>query len=490
MKVLIIDKNTLMRKSIKEDILYVGYDVEDTSNYKVDLSDLLLGQYDLLIIDACSAGFKLSRDIREFEKERKSELITPIIFISNKDEIELRIQCFQSGGNEFVIKDRKNDISLKINSILKPDLIWKGTDIAIVEDDNTTAKFLMYLLKNKGANVSWFNNAVDCYAFLQENTVDLIVTDYMMPKMSGTELVTKIRTELGLKELPIMFTSSTKEKAEILEFYKCGGNDFISKPFLKEEVYTKIKILLDNMNKTKVMNQYIKELSNLNDVKDQFLAVCSHDLRAPLNSIIGYSDVLIQDDELERDVTDMIKVMNKSAHSLLGMVDDLLTLSEVQLQDEIDLLEVDLVEIVKESFEQMKGSMTKDIEFKIIDKSNKAKIFGNDSMLRRTFTNLLSNAYKFTEDGGEISSTIWCEDEMLYCTVKDSGIGIPKEDLSNVFVRMSGVGRYGLEGQKSTGIGLSIVKEIVEKHNATIDVDSEEGEGTIFTLGFELKKGA
>jgi signal transduction histidine kinase len=490
MKILIIDKNTLMRKNLKEELMYVGYDVEDTSCYTVDLSKIVDSKYQLLIVDACECGFKLSSEIREYEKSHNSDIITPVIFVAGKDDIKLRLESFQSGGNEFVIKERKSDISLKVNSILKPDLIWKGTNIAIVEDDNTTAKFLMYLLKNKGARVNWFNNAVDCYDFLKDNSVDLIVTDNIMPNMTGTELVTKIRTELGLKELPIMFTSSTKEKVEILEFYKCGGNDFISKPFLKEEVYTKIKILLDNTNKTKAMNQYIKELSNLNDVKDQFLAVCSHDLRAPLNSIIGYSDVLIEDDELESDVTDMIKVMNKSAHSLLGMVDDLLTLSEVQLKDELDLFEVDLHEIIKESYEQMKGSMSKSIEYTIDDRSDNAKIFGNDSMLRRTFTNLLSNAYKFTEDGGVISSKIWCEEDIVYCTIKDSGIGIPKKDLSNVFVRMSGVGRYGLEGQKSTGIGLSIVKEIVEKHNATIDVDSEEGKGTVFTLGFEMKKGA
>jgi DNA-binding response OmpR family regulator/two-component sensor histidine kinase len=490
MNILLVDKNTLTRKTIKEELSYVGYEVTDTNDVVSAELSLKKDVFDLIIIEADKSGFKFANKIRTKEKENNFDQITPIIFTSEEDNIDNRLESFKSGGNEFTIKGSKGELSGKVNSILKPDLIWKGSTIAVVEDENTTAKFLTYLLKNKGAHVHCFNNAVDCYNFLKDQKVDLIVTDYRMPEMSGTELVVKIRKELGLNELPIVFTSSTKDKAEILEFYKCGGNDFISKPFLKEEVYTKVKILLDNTNKTKVMNQYIKELSSLNDVKDQFLAVCSHDLRAPLNSIIGYSDVLIEDDELESDVTDMIKVMNKSAHNLLAMVNDLLALSEVQLKDNIDLEEVDLVEIVEDCFAQMKGSMSKSIKFTLKDEASSSIIYGNDSMLRRTFTNLLSNAYKFTEDGGSITSRIWSEGTVVYCTVEDSGIGIPQENLSNIFVRMSGVGRSGLEGQKSTGIGLSIVKEIVEKHRATIDVESEEGVGTVFKLGFGQRRGA
>ncbi|WP_127715789.1 response regulator [Halobacteriovorax sp. HLS] len=490
MKLIIVDKNTLLRKTIKEELSYVGYDVVDKNDFDEVFSIIKSDVIDLVIVEASNEGFKLSQRIRSYEKDNNLDNILPIVFTAELDEIELRLESFRCGGNEFIVTDNKGGISYKINSILKPDLIWNGSSIAIVEDDNTTAKFLTYLLKSKGASVNWFNSAVDCYEFLKKESVDLIVTDFVMPLMTGTELVKKIRIELGLKDLPIVFTSSTKEKSEILGFYKCGGNDFISKPFLKEEVFTKIKILLDNTNKTKMMNQYIRELSNLNDVKDQFLAVCSHDLRAPLNSIIGYSDVLIEDNDLDSDVTDMIRVMNKSAHSLLGMVDDLLTLSEVQLKNELDLKEIDLAKIVEESFEQLKGAVKKKISFNIEDKSEHAIIYGNDSMLRRIFSNLLSNAYKFTEDGGEISSRIWCEEGIVYCTIQDSGIGIPQKYLNNVFVRMSGAGRYGLEGQKSTGIGLSIVKEIVDKHKATIEIDSEEGKGTVFTLGFELKKGA
>ena len=490
MNILIIEKNTFKRKLIKEELSYVGYEIRDTSDISGAEMFLQKEVFDLIIIKANKSGFDFVNRFRKRDKRNHIDQIIPIIFISEVDNIELRLESFRIGGNEFIVMSNKGELSMKVNSILKPDLIWRGTNIAIVEDDRVTARFLTYLLKNKGANVNWFSNATDCFSYLKNESVDLIVTDFRMPVMTGTELVTKIRKELGMIDLPIVFTSATKEKAEILEFYKCGGNDFISKPFLKEEIYTKLKILLDSRNKTKVLNQYIKELSNLNDVKDHFLAVCSHDLRAPLNSILGYSDVLIEDDELDPDVTDMIKVMNKSATNLLSMVNDLLVLSEVQLKEELELEEVDLSNIIQDSFSQLKGIMSKDITYTLKNNAKNSKIYGNDSMLRRTFTNLLSNAYKFTKDGGSITSRIWTEGSVVYCTVEDSGIGIPQESLSNIFVSMSGAGRNGLEGQKSTGIGLSIVKEIVEKHKATIDVSSEEGVGTMFTLGFEQKKGA
>ena len=135
---------------------------------------------------------------------------------------------------------------------------------------------------------------------------------------------------------------------------------------------------------------------------------------------------------------------------------------EVQIKGDFSVEEVDIVSHVDDCFDQMKGSMTKEITFTLNDNSNHATILGNDSMLRRTFTNLLSNAYKFTVQGGTIQSNIWIEKEILYCSIEDSGIGIPRKDLNILFHRMSGIGRHGLEGQKSTGIGLSFVKEILD----------------------------
>ncbi|OUR97047.1 hypothetical protein A9Q84_11995 [Halobacteriovorax marinus] len=480
----------MSRKAIKEELSYVGYDVTEATDLNGGMKSFRSKKYDLVIIAVENEGLSTCRAIRDLEKSKNADDIVPIICMSVCDEFSIRLKSFEAGANEFLPKDHRAEVILKVNSILKPDLLWKGTVIAIVEDDRTTAKFLTYLLKNKGAEVYWFQSAIECFDFLKESSVDLVVTDNFMPNMTGCELVVKIRKELGLKELPVVFTSATKEKESVLEFYRSGANDFISKPFLKEEVYTKIKLLLDNRNKTKTMNKYIEELSSLNEVKDQFLAVCSHDLRAPLNSIIGFSDVLIQDDEIDHDSLDMVKVINKSALSLLGMVNDLLTLSEVQLKGDFTISEIDIFSLVNDCFDQMKGSMTKDIAFTLNDNSDHATILGNDSMLRRTFTNLLSNAYKFTAHGGTILSHIWIDSDYLYCTIQDTGIGIPKKDLKSLFSRMSGAGRHGLEGQKSTGIGLSIVKEILDKHNAIIDVDSEEGVGTIFTLGFEYKKGA
>ena len=109
-------------------------------------------------------------------------------------------------------------------------------------------------------------------------------------------------------------------------------------------------------------------------------------------------------------------------------------------------------------------------------------------MLLRVFNNLLSNAYKFTPEKGKIFTHVKGDQDWIIVSIEDSGIGIPEKSIENLFNEFSGAGRTGLQGEKSTGLGLSIVKKIIDEHNGYIDVKSTEGKGTTFTIKFSRMK--
>lgn len=426
------------------------------------------------------------KTIRDNTLEKKS---IPIICAAKTDELKVRMEAFNNGADEFVEIFDKKSLLMKVNSFLKPDLLWKGLKTLLVEDDKISAKFISHVLKSKGAQVKHFLDAVEAYEYIKENPgLDLILTDHIMPNLTGIDFVKKIRREIGLKSVPIVFISSIQNKVEVLEFYKAGGNDYLSKPLIKEELYVKVNQLLENRIKSEILHKQVEELEKLSRVKDQFLAVCSHDLRTPLNTIMGLSNLIIEDEEVDEDVGEYVKQIDSSAKDLLEMVNELLDFSEIQIRTkEITLTKLDLSELLRTCVRKMNVINTKQLAINHLSLGESFYINGNRNMLTRAINNVLNNAYKFTPDNGMINIQLWAEEENVYISIKDSGIGIPKESQDKLFDEMSGIGRVGLHGEKSIGLGMSIVKKIIDQHSGTIEVNSEENKGTEIIFGFKLE---
>ncbi|WP_372651459.1 response regulator [Halobacteriovorax sp.] len=484
MNVLIIKHQDFSVERIQETFISNGYNVFICST-KSEVADFVeLRCPSLFLLPADEVGFSISRFIRSSRVIDYNLSSTPILFLGENDVISQRIESISNGGSDFVDRTNLAKIIKISRNLLEPDLLWKGAKVVVVEDDKTSARIISSYVENMGSVVKWFMSGEECLKYLEEESADLLLVDYIMPAMNGAELTKKIRNELGLKELPIIFTSSTLDKEEILEFYRSGGNDYISKPFLKEELYTKMKLQLESSQNTRALNVYIEELKNLSNVKDQFLAVCSHDLKTPLNSIIGYTDVLKSDTHLDEEGVEILDIINNASKDLLSLVDDILTCSEVHLSGEVAMKNLKVTKVVEYILKQVKGISKKQLEYDLKIDVKEPIILGNEPMLRRVFSNIYSNALKFTPSGGKIVTRVWEEGDYIKCSITDSGIGIPEKHMEKVFSKMSGLGRLGLEGQKSTGLGLSIVKDIIEKHRGRVEVESQEKIGTTFTLTF------
>lgn len=266
----------------------------------------------------------------------------------------------------------------------------------------------------------------------------------------------------------------------------------LTKDFIALEKETKERIEAEKMLKLAIEELEAKsfELNKLNQDKDKFISVISHDLRNPISSIIGSSSLLL-DHAVEIDQKDsrrIIEIINKSSRNILQQLNDLIALAQsadtkkffspvvLNLHDEVNNDVRFLWDLVEK----------KDIEIKNqID--NNIFIEADKFMFRSILQNLLTNALKYTGKGGKVTLSSKTHEQMVDVMITDTGIGMTEEEKEKLF---SGniTSKPGTEEEKGTGMGLKLVKDFVEKHKGTIEVMSEEGKGTSVTITFPLAK--
>lgn len=227
-----------------------------------------------------------------------------------------------------------------------------------------------------------------------------------------------------------------------------------------------------------------EELAQLNKEMEQFLAVLTHDMRTPLTSIKGYASIL-RDRELEREQQSHIaKVILRSQDTLLEIVNNLLEIGKLQSGTPV-LLErssFDLALLVKgitESLETQAGE--KNISLNDESVPIPVEITGDEKKIQRIILNLISNAIKYTPDGGQVYIDTRVDGQFAEVAVRDTGYGIPADELPFIFDRYSRVKKHQSIAI-GTGLGLAIVKSLVEAHRGEILVESEEGVGSTFTI--------
>jgi len=225
-------------------------------------------------------------------------------------------------------------------------------------------------------------------------------------------------------------------------------------------------------------------LKKLNDTKDRFISIVSHDLRTPFSSILGFTDILLNDDEITvEESKQYIGYIQESAQSMLALVNSLLDWTRLQTgRIRFEPAKIDLSEQVKKAIDTLSGFALKKniaLENRVEEEIN---VFADKSLLAQVFGNLLSNSLKFTQSGGTISISFAQSNvpRFIEVWVNDTGTGISKENLAKVFDVDAKFTSEGTAGEKGTGLGLSLVREIVEKHGGEIWVESKVGKGTTF----------
>jgi two-component system, sensor histidine kinase and response regulator len=225
-----------------------------------------------------------------------------------------------------------------------------------------------------------------------------------------------------------------------------------------------------------------KRLHELDRSKAEFLGLVSHELRTPLTSIIGYARLLRDERTSNLNTDQFTEVIQRNAQRLLRLVEDLLFLSQNQPGEmAVELRSADLADITASAVEEMRPEAQRkriDLTFSAaavprfaVDPARIAQLLGN----------LISNAVKFTPEGGKVEVSLGMEGEQAVLAVADTGVGIPAADRERIFERFFRTAIATREVIPGTGLGLAIAKDIVAGHHGTIEVDSDEGRGSTFT---------
>ena len=231
-------------------------------------------------------------------------------------------------------------------------------------------------------------------------------------------------------------------------------------------------------------NEQLRELDRL---KDEFIGLVSHELRTPLTSIIGYIALLRDERSKGLNVDHFAEVIERNAQRLLRLVGDLLFLSRIQSgQLAMELRGTDLAAIASEAVAEMRPEAQRK-NVSLILSGGEVPLFAADpTRIAQLLGNLISNAVKFTPEGGRIDVKLGTDGDHAVLTVADTGTGIPGTDLELIFERFFRSASASRQMIPGTGLGLTITKAIVAAHNGTITVHSQEGEGSTFTVRLPL----
>jgi signal transduction histidine kinase len=222
----------------------------------------------------------------------------------------------------------------------------------------------------------------------------------------------------------------------------------------------------------------------LDRMRDAFVATVSHELRTPLTSISGFLEMM-QDEEDRLDDTgrQYLNVIRRSTERLYSLVEDLLLVAQIEAKRvELDLEDVDVAELAARAVETMRPAAgEKGVTLELVS-DHPPPARGDQVRLTQVLDNLVSNAVKFTDEGGVVTVTVNGDGSSLELVVRDSGIGVPSEEQGQVFTRFFRASTATRRAIPGTGLGLAISRALVEQHGGTISFSSREGEGTTVTV--------
>ncbi len=368
-----------------------------------------------------------------------------------------------------------------------------GARILVIDDETGMREGCRRALHPHGHVVDTAANIATGRRMLHTNDYDLFLLDVMLPDGSGLDLIGPI-LQRDPEAICIIITGFGSIEMAVAAVRR-GAYDFLSKPFTSDELIMAVDQGLERRQlksiekEARALALAKEELEKLDAVKSQLMLKVAHELRAPVAAVQSYINLLLGGyfDEEETEVT--LSRVQERLDEMLEVISDLLELARLkeikdQLVAEADEQPMaDLLKEVCDLFREQARQKEQDLEVQILDRPT---IKANAKHLKQLWTNLISNAIKYTPRGGRIAVSLQADGQALVGTVEDSGIGISPEDQEHLFHEFFRSDEAKASGEMGTGLGLSIVKQIVDTYNGEIEVESRPGEGTRFTFRLPL----
>lgn len=321
---------------------------------------------------------------------------------------------------------------------------------------------------------------------------DLLILDLLMPDLSGYDVCKILRKNHTLYELPIIMLTTKNKIEDIVKGFEAGANDYVSKPFNYLELLARVKTLI----KLRKLTRANSILQQAIEMKNQFLNMTIHDLKNPLNVIVGLTKMIKRDLEGNSDSNELLELILESSDLMINLVNELLEAAKIESgKFRLDKILLNLNELSEATYKKSipAAEMKKQKIIFTPEPNDDAFIYGDNLRIQEIIDNLVSNAIKYSPFGKNIELNIKKRFDssglkMIRVEVSDEGPGFTADDKSKLFGKFQKLSAQPTGGERSSGLGLSIVKQLVDMHDGKIWVESEFGEGSKFIVEFQAEE--
>lgn len=364
--------------------------------------------------------------------------------------------------------------------------------ILIVDDVMSNVLLLKVLLTNEKFAIATASNGRQALEQVEKENPDLVLLDVMMPDMSGFEVAQHLKSNPNTADIPIIFLTALNSTADIVKGFQVGANDFISKPFNKEELIIRVTHQISLVAAKRLILSKTEELQRTIAGRDKLYSVIAHDLRSPMGSIKMVLNMLILNlpsEKIGAEMYELLTMANQTTEDVFSLLDNLLKWTKSQIGKlNVVYQDVDLVEVTDGVIEifSMVASLKK-IRIREM-KPEKMMVNADIDMLKTVVRSLLSNAIKFSKENSEVLVKMEEVDGMAVVSVQDYGCGISEEGQKKLLHTDTHFSTFGTNNEEGSGLGLLLCKDFVVKNGGKLWFTSKEGEGSIFSFSIPVKK--
>jgi signal transduction histidine kinase len=349
--------------------------------------------------------------------------------------------------------------------------------VLIVDDNKENLKVLGSILKENGLMPAFAQNGTKALTAIQTRLPDLILLDIMMPDIDGFEVCKRLKQNAATQDIPVIFLTAKTEKDDVIQGLELGAVDYVTKPFNRQELMTRVNTHL----KLKTTEEQLKQALA---AKDKFFSIIAHDLGNVFNASLGASNMLEDQDGVleECEAQEMLLLLQNSLNQGYNLLRNLLEWSRSQTgRIQITPATLKLKAVVDQNITLLDNN-AKAKNIHLSSSIGDTSVVADENMLDTVIRNLLVNALKFTPVNGSVTISAQRQNNWVEISISDTGVGIKPEDIDKLFQIDVCHTTRGTAQEEGTGLGLLLCKEFVEKNGGTLGVESKLGSGSRFYL--------
>ncbi|MFT4641150.1 MAG: two-component system sensor histidine kinase/response regulator [Verrucomicrobiales bacterium] len=353
--------------------------------------------------------------------------------------------------------------------------------VLVVDDQERNIQMVESTLAERGYAIIPATSGEVALERLQTKRPDLILLDILMPDMDGFEVCRKLQANPDTADIPVIFLSAADEQDIIIRALEAGGADYVTKPFNKAELLLRVQTHVE-------LADARERMQDLLDMREEFISILAHDLKNPLSSIrFGAQWLTEKGEQLPASAQKISTSILDSSNQMFEFIENFLSeKSEARGTLSVDLQSLDLVEACKASLKRHEAAaVNKRIRMRFDKPEGAVMAHADTQALAHLLDNLISNALKFSARDKEVSVRIDHANGIPSLAITDQGPGFTPEDRDQLWMRFVRLSAKPTAGETSTGLGLSIVKRLVEMMHADIALESVPGDGATFRIEFK-----